>query len=197
MSRKSRFHDLSGSLMPARDFALLPWDILMRFLDISRRGPWMSRSAVGYLDSILMDRFAGKAKVLEIGGGASTVWLSKRCRDCLTLEEDSKWMAKISEVIPVSQSNIILLEGSFKKHFSILSRLLDYDIFIIDGETDENRMEILGILNRINPSAVIVLDNSDRKIFSDISKLFPMKTIEFRSGSIRKPLQVTQTAFLF
>lgn len=57
--------------------------------------PWITFAATHFLSTLNMANF----RVLEFGGGASTIWFSKRARSVTTYEFDSAWGAALSEYL--------------------------------------------------------------------------------------------------
>lgn len=194
--RRSRFHTLRGDLIPRREIISLPFNLILRVLGFERRGPWLCKSAVKELSSLLKD---GKHKrVLEIGGGRSTSYFSKRTSFLMTIEEDSEWASRIQHKITKGNHEFQLVNSNLEDW--LLSRTkhnMDFDIVLIDGGTDNARKKALEILPILNPKAVYVLDNSDRTVFHRINfQIQPDKSIR-HSGMIRHPFQATETTFYY
>ena len=95
---KSRFHTIDGTLVPIQDILLIPFDVTRRLFGIRRKGPWMSRKAVGEIRRLLQNKYLGKARVLEVGGGFSTKWLKDRCGFLVTIEEDPRWITLVMKI---------------------------------------------------------------------------------------------------
>ena len=71
----------------------------------------------------------------------------------------------------------------------------NFDLVLIDGSTDYLRKKAIEEISRKNPSAVYVLDNSDRKIFNSLNfHRQPIRIIR-RHGLVRHPFQATETSF--
>ncbi len=90
-TRKSRFHTLRGELISFKEISYSPWELLMRLLRIKRKGPWLSKDAINALSEILLQ--TKNVRVLEIGGGASSVFFSTYSKALLTIEEDPDSLA--------------------------------------------------------------------------------------------------------
>jgi hypothetical protein len=194
--RRSRFHTLRGELIPKREIISLPFELILRLLGFERRGPWISKSAVKELSSLLKD--GEHKRVLEIGGGRSTSYFSKRTSFLMTIEEDSEWASRIQHKITKGNHEFQLVNSNLEDW--LLSRTkqnMDFDLVLIDGGTDNARKKALEILPILNPKAVYVLDNSDRTVFNRINfHIQPVKSIR-HSGMIRHPFQATETTFYY
>ena len=195
-SRKSRFHDQTNCLMPLQEFLMLPFEVILRLMKMERSGPWMSRNAVKFLDKLLAEKFMGKARVLEIGGGNSTPWLAERCHSLVTLELDAEWAKIIKKKSEKYKDRVKVFNASFESFSSSTQyKLSEFDLIIVDGESDTSRLDIAKrILNSVQ-GTILVLDNSDRRIFNPVSNLSRNREIISKNGLIRNPLQVTRTTF--
>lgn len=111
--------------------------------------PWWPFSFMSFID--------GKCQgltIIELGGGHSTLWLSKRAKRVVTVESSYKWFRWLSSR---QEHNTILIHNP--RQFYEGSRKAD--ILIIDGTEREqcmNRSESI-----INDTGVIVLDDSFRE----------------------------------
>ncbi len=194
--RLSRFHTLRGELISKREMISLPFELILRLLGFERSGPWLSKSAIKELSRLLKD---GKdMRVLEIGGGRSTSYFSKRTTFLMTIEEDSEWASHIQHQINKGNHEFQLINSNLEDWlFTRTKQNMDFDIVLIDGGSDIARKKALEILPMLNPMAVYVLDNSDRTIFHQINFHSPPVKLIRRSGMIRHPFQATETTFYF
>lgn len=194
--RKTRFHTLRGDLIPKREIPTVPIELFLRLIGCQRRGPWLSKSAVKEISRLLAD---GRHKrVLEIGGGRSTFFFSKRVSFLMTIEEDSEWAAHIQQRIPKRVGEFQLVNINLDDWLNSRTKEnMDFDIVLIDGGSDSARKRALEILPNLNPKAVYILDNSDRKIFAQVKFLSQPKNVIRHSGLIRHPFQATETTFYF
>ena len=174
----------------------MPIELFLRLIGCQRRGPWLSKSAVKEISRLLAD---GRHKrVLEIGGGRSTFFFSKRVSFLMTIEEDSEWAAYIQQRIPKRVGEFQLVNVNLDDWLNSRTKEnMDFDIVLIDGGSDSARKRALEILPNLNPKAVYILDNSDRKIFAQVKFLSQPKNVIRHSGLIRHPFQATETTFYF
>lgn len=194
--RITRIHSLRGDLIPKREIFSLPIEFLLRLLGVKRRGPWLCKSAVEALAILLEDD--KHTRVLEIGGGKSTTFFSKRTRFLMTIEEDPQWANKIKKNINKDNSEFQLVIANLEEWLdSRTKNNMKFDIVLIDGGSDTARRKALEILPSLNSKAVYILDNSDRAIFNKIEFQIQPKRYERYTGMIRHPFQATETTFYF
>lgn len=192
--RVSRFHTQRGELVPWSDLIQVPIEILMRLAGKHRGGPWMAKSAVTLLQEILI-RHPGM-RVLEIGGGSSTLFFAKYASHLCTIEEDFDWANKITEMMVNNKCHFQLEVTNLDEWLNKSEHIFNnFDLVLIDGSTDFLRKKAIELISRKNPSAVYVLDNSDRKIFNSLNfHLQPIRIIR-KHGLVRHPFQATETSF--
>ena len=194
--RKSRFHSLRGDFMPILEIPQIPVELVLRFFRINRKGPWLSKPAIRALEVILKTSASEKLRILEIGGGASTQFFLKYSPSVTTIEENAKWASHILKKSEGSEALTLVIANLSEWLNTINEKNARYDIVLIDGGTDEERLKALNKLYYIVPNCLFVLDNSDRAIFKSIDTvLAPSEIIRFR-GLLRNPFQVTETTFL-
>lgn len=192
--RKHRFQTQSGITMPIADFLRIPLELILRSLGRSQDGPWMCRGAVREIDSYLK-KYDGNARVLELGGGASTAWLLHRSKYVHTVEPNPFFANSIIQTCQgFTNLNLIVAEIGL----DLISNLdSEFDLIIIDfNETQHMSRELALKALRIRfPNATICLDNSDR---------YSLEGIDIRGclvqvfvGLIRKPFCANQTTFFY
>lgn len=59
-----------------------------------RSDPWLTAGALRFLTSWIQPHH----KVLELGGGASTVWFSKHCAEIVSYDPDANWLAIVKSL---------------------------------------------------------------------------------------------------
>lgn len=194
--RKTRFHTLRGDLIPKSEIVSVPIELVHRIMGRERRGPWLSKSAIKEISRLLKE--GKKTRVLEIGGGKSTIFFSKYTSFLMTIEEDAKWASTIKHQISKGEKEFQLVITDLALWLNSRTKEnMDFDIVLIDGGSDEARKKTLEILPTLNPNAIYILDNSDRAIFKEIDFVSqPKRTIRY-SGLIRHPFQATETTFYY
>jgi predicted O-methyltransferase YrrM len=119
--------------------------------------PWLSPEAIGYLKIILQPGW----RVLEFGGGGSTLWLAPKVKEIVTVETDKAWYA---ELLKRQTENMqLILWEKMEKIPKIKGK---FEMMIIDGEPVEKRILFLQAAESlVKPGGWVVLDNYNRSIF--------------------------------
>jgi len=128
--------------------------------------PWYNFDAIDFLERQQLSRL----RVLEMGGGYSTLWWSKRCLSVTTIERQGDWKLKLSRSIAKNSiTNVDLIdnvpgvvdkEEYCKQYLSCLADGKKYDVIIID---DVCRSEALLIaVNKVQKPGILILDDSER-----------------------------------
>lgn len=121
--------------------------------------PWYTYP---FLDYITLLDFS-RADVFEYGSGYSTLYWGRVAKSVVSVESDREWFTKITELLQSSGINNVdyHLEQDAEKYVELINLRQDmnYDVIIIDGvrRLDAAKASI----NRLRPSGVIILDNSD------------------------------------
>ncbi len=123
--------------------------------------PWYTYPCIDFLR---FRKFDGK-KILEFGGGQSTLWWAERARNVITLEGDKNWYEKIKNNMPENvQLHYVSME-SREINVSEVNLVLDsiqnptYDVIVIDGLFREEMISIA--LRLIAEDGIIIFDNSE------------------------------------
>ncbi len=123
--------------------------------------PWYSLPAVYFLTQ----RDFSSAKVLEFGGGYSTVWWSKTAKHVTTFEEDEKWTRKILAMADQNVDAFAVPVGL--KGERLRSRILEqipssktsYDVVVVDAMHRQTLIDLAFEL--CSPEGLIIVDNSE------------------------------------
>jgi hypothetical protein len=136
--------------------------------------PWWTHSLTYFLHQAV----SSESTVLEIGGGASTIWWLSRGNSVTTVETDYKWAEDLQEQVHA----LSLGQRWTLVHVSSIpsSQLMDglkgktFDIVVNDGLGD--RVEALDLLNNhVTNSGLIIWDNTDRAEYATgISRLIAL-----------------------
>lgn len=135
---------------------------------VSKEGtplPWYTYPAIDFLKY----RSYGGKRILEFGGGQSTLWWAKRAEYVLTCEGNPAWYNQIKNTMP---GNVALHLVSMKDAAANVANVREvvasgassqYDIVVIDGlyryELIEVACEVLA------PNGFIVCDNADAEVY--------------------------------
>lgn len=129
--------------------------------------PWYTYPCIDFLRC---RSFSGK-RVLEFGGGQSTLWWASRCESVVTFEGDRDWYEKIKNHMPSNVSlTYIEMNGADDACLNIISALNEgevdkFDVVIIDGLY---RKELVPVaMSFVKDSGVIVCDNAEGYGFYD------------------------------
>jgi hypothetical protein len=142
--------------------------------------PWWSFDAIDYVEAVLADRGA-QMSVFEYGSGASTLWLSKRCRSVHSVEHDPEWAAQVEEMcsdrpnvtistIPAPMATVATrcrsgrsgwTDRSFDRYVEFIRGCPEkFDLIIVDGRARTDCLvEAKGMLNK---GGLILFDDSHR-----------------------------------
>ena len=152
-------------------FAIYDFDDLAR-LDL----PWWTFDAVEAIEDFLADRPG--ARVFEWGSGASTLWLSKRAGEVVSVEHDPQWSAMVGGRLSAMQNvrlrhvpaqgtgRIASRKPGFAGQFfdryvaSIREETGLFDLIVIDGRAREACLTEAAA--RLAPGGVILLDDFKR-----------------------------------
>lgn len=196
--RISRFHDLSGELC---DFSALAgvipagltW-LAARFRKEWVKQPWWVWSATKFVQSHLL----ATDKVLEIGSGYSSIWLSKRCSEIATVEESLEWKTRIEEIARrFSIGNIeFIVDDSFEGYRWRIRETPPPDVVVIDASSRKRIFESL-MSSEVKPR-IIIYDDTDRPENREIGVLASVGGYQKNSFRGFKPecLHVCETTVL-
>jgi len=119
--------------------------------------PWMTYPCIDYLETLDFT----EASVLEIGGGASTLWWSNRAKSLCTIEEDSKWIDTLRSRLEHSNHHANLIHCPDKEQLGSITQELNSsaDIIVVDGINRE--AGVSAAIKNLAPQGMIIVDNSD------------------------------------
>jgi hypothetical protein len=139
--------------------------------------PWFTDGAVCFLNNLFKwyhDFIGSKVKVLEFGGGNSTLYfLSKNCR-VLTVESDEKFVNNLYDLVIsngktvkiidgvdglgefISNTDLLILKASDVSDVDDKVFDLKWDIIVNDGVS---RKEVVSLIENKFSESVIILDN--------------------------------------
>lgn len=114
--------------------------------------PWYTKT---FLDDLVTWDLKDKT-VLELGGGASTLWWNKKAGEVITIESSRQW----AETIAASGPTVVIAE--LKQHFIQWANGTPnyYDIVIVDCEPIDWRDDcIAAALCTLKPGGRLIIDN--------------------------------------
>ena len=123
--------------------------------------PWYTYPAIDFLRA---RSFEGR-RVLEFGGGQSTLWWSQRAASVLTIEEDAAWFAETRARVG---DNVSIHHVPIGEPGTTLARVRDliaasgisrFDVVVVDGHM---RREMTALaFEYLAPGGAIILDNAE------------------------------------
>jgi len=115
---------------------------------------WYTRPIVDLLDR---RDYAGK-RVLEFGGGYSTVFWCQRGADVTTLEGDADWFGRIGELVQPYTPRLYLIDEPLTRFpDALLSE--HFDVVVVDGLDRARGAQLAARL--VAPDGAIIVDNSE------------------------------------
>ncbi len=149
---------------------------------ITKKGesiPWYTYPSIDFLKNRTYD----KKKILEFGGGQSTLWWAKRAEKVVTFEGDQDWYDEIKGNMPNNVDLHYVSLESVDVNVSQVNEILDtkgiekYDVIIIDGL---NRYEMIEIsLKYLADDGIIICDNSEGYNFYEGFKDSGLNRVDF------------------
>jgi len=168
IGRKSRFHTHRGEFISLKSFSTFPWNLLMRIFKVKKNGPWIPPEAAKLLKKILISNLGRQGRILELGGGMSTIFFSKYSSSLVTLEENILW-AKFIENKILKNCDFVLINLPLERWIELnYFSNLECHLAMIDNGTDAERLYVTKKLSQLYPDMILVLDNSDRITFQNI-----------------------------
>lgn len=155
--------------------------------------PWWTYSFIDFIS----DRLNSEMRVLEFGCGGSTIYLSSRVKEVVSIEDYQEWAEKTSKLIG-SGSKIIVV-SAIEKYFEYQNMIEgNFDILVIDNLGD--RMKCVGLnLKYLNDSGVVIWDNTDGTdwcIIKNYMASYGFKDLSF-SGMTAQELASSRTTLFY
>lgn len=141
--------------------------------------PWWTYASIQYVDQTI----STDSRILEIGGGNSSLYWMGRGNQLVTLETDPDWINALTrdQRFDMKKHKIIHIP---KENLSSISRELDnqlFDVVINDGSGDRASIgEYLA--TKVAEKGMLIWDNSDRESDSNAIKHLKLngwKSLEF------------------
>lgn len=120
--------------------------------------PWWVYQAIRDVNNALRST----DKVLEVGGGFSTLWLGQRCQTVCSVEESNEWADIVAtRARDLQIRNVEMLSGDSRTLFSRQILAGEWDVVVIDGPRD--RFEIFrDLLASSRRPRLIIYDDTDK-----------------------------------
>jgi SAM-dependent methyltransferase len=156
-AREADAHSLSRWLA-----SLLAIHDTSRMIDLDC--PWWNVAATSRIDQFLKAKPG--SRVFEWGSGASTVWVSRRSREIVSVEHDSAWFARLDREIGDRESVTTLLhrdlENDGRDYIGAIEECGgSFDLIVIDGRQRARCLE--KAVEHLAPGGVVLFDDSGRR----------------------------------
>jgi len=200
-----RFTDYEGNFPSLYSVARLPY--VMRTYMQARTCPIMKYpvpfivlDAIKYLDGLVRPGI----RVLELGGGNSSLWFLEKGVKLVTYEHNVEWAQIIlkevhsnPEKYNENRFNLNVMQGA--DTITDLKRLENeyFDIVLVDSMNDFTRRNdcIRAALKKLKPGGWLILDNSDNPVNWNGAELLEGKEMHKFTGFSPMALFVCQTTF--
>jgi len=144
---------------------------LFIFESLHRSLPWLTKSAIEFLDDFLKQSDSG----VEFGSGRSTLWLSQRVEHLTSIEHCEKWYNKVNGLLAkkgIKNVKAILShreekfdeEDQDSNYAKILDTFADgsLDFVLVDGIYRGSCA--CKAIEKVRPGGIIIVDNVERYI---------------------------------
>lgn len=128
--------------------------------------PWFVMSAITYLEDECLEDWHKPLSFLsfEWGSGGSTLWLSQRTAQVITLEHDAEWHKSTGdELRKYGIKNVELIHkplGQGYAEYILRYPNESFDVIMVDGR--ERAQCIINAQHKLKKNGIFVLDNSER-----------------------------------
>lgn len=162
--------------------------------------PFLTMDAIRFLDALIRPGI----RVLEIGGGNSSLWFLERGVNLTTYEHDRDWAMMVQDQVNehpehfhAERFNLRIMQGN--DTFNDLSTLENnhYDIILVDSMNDyTRRTECIRIAKeKVKKGGWMILDNSDNPANWAADEMLSDKEMHRFTGYSPMSLFVCQTTF--
>lgn len=155
----------------------------MEKLDVA----WWCYDATAVAEEFLAARPG--ARVLEWGSGASTLWLAKRAREVISIEDDANWYGQIHALVPTNVTHrLVPSDTRFRPFFAAQRRDLlhrsyreyvlagcgqgRFDLIVVDGRCRRRCLHLAARL--LKSDGLILLDNIEFDRYATIAPVARM-----------------------
>src|SRR3989304_760534 len=121
--------------------------------------PWLTKDAVKILNQLLKKDDVG----LEFGSGRSTVWLAKKVKKIISIEDDKNWFKKIQK--DLNDKNLNNVDYKFKSPKEYTFDGIEdesIDFVLVDGQFRDLCVE--KSISKIKKGGLIIIDNINRYV---------------------------------
>lgn len=141
--------------------------------------PWYTYPAIDFLSQ---RDFTGK-RVLEFGGGQSTLWWAQRAETVLTIEEDETWHRSLKQSVPANVDlRFVPADRETRKVGEIQAILnaqnnLPFDVIVVDGHLRREAAALA--FSFLAAGGALILDNAEGYGFYDVIRTRDCRHVDF------------------
>jgi hypothetical protein len=204
-SRKSRFHTASGHFAASPEvFRAVGSTILRVGLNRYPTIPWITYPAIRFLEGRLQGR-----RLFEFGSGTSTGWYADRCREVVSVENNTAWFSMIKRRVLDKSNTQIMLVTSDVEFPTAISRVGgEFDAIVIDSQPAESapfasiqqfRIACLhASLRHAAEGCMFIVDNTDAmpELMDEVVRLFANRQIRRLPGWVPGILHPNETTIV-
>lgn len=132
--------------------------------------PLLTKKAIQLLEDLLEKKT--DAKVLEFGSGGSTIWISQRTKNLISIEHTAEWYKIVQEHLNKNPNcNPVDLKLLSQPYDGICENFPDsfFDIIIVDGRDRVKCVE--ASIRVLKPGGILILDDAQRNKYKPAHKL--------------------------
>ncbi len=141
--------------------------------------PWYTYPMIDFLGT----RNFSTKKVMEFGGGQSTLWWAKRAKEVITFEDNKEWYEMLKKQIPSNVKLYLVSQETRDKCVSDIEKILSdlgnpsFDIAVIDGLFREEMIEIADKF--VAHDGAVICDNAEGYGFYEGFRNRRFKKVDF------------------
>ena len=128
--------------------------------------PWVTYSFIDFIKG----RITKSQHIFEYGSGSSTIFYAERAGKVTSVEHDKGWFDKVKGTSPANAEMIFCelhRDGEYARKATLLDK--KFNIIIVDGRDRVNCCKYS--LDALSPDGVIILDDSERKVYQPAREL--------------------------
>lgn len=164
-----RFTDYEKNLPSAYSLWRLPY-VLQTWLRtrksplLKKPVPFLVMDAIRHLDKMIQPGM----KVLEAGGGNSSLWFLSKGVELITYEHSAEWASHIRDAAPANRAQHTLKVMQGAAATADMAAIADHslDMVLVDCMNDYTRRNdcIRVLISKVKPGGLFILDNSDNPV---------------------------------
>jgi len=148
---------------------LIPSNYYEGIQTIELEYPWITPDSITWLDRNLTNQM----DAVEYGCGGSTIFLARRCRSVITLDNNSKWMEQVREALVKKGIQNVSLHtvNSLKDCHAIVDKHVDVAFIDCCGIPRSDLAEYMQ-----TRADIVVIDNYSESYAADTDRFYDRRT---------------------